>query len=58
MIFTNLESLKNYLKQDAARVTLNPVRFINVDSMLLLFKYKLFYMIKIINLFNPNQYIF
>ena len=33
MIFTNLESLKNYLKQDAARVTLNPVRFINVDSM-------------------------
>ncbi len=33
MIFNDLESLKSYLKQDAARVTLNPIRFINVDSM-------------------------
>lgn len=31
--FRDLESLKNHLKQDSNRVSLNPVRFINVDSM-------------------------
>ena len=31
--FKDLESLKHYLKQDSERVSLNPVRFINVDSM-------------------------
>ena len=33
MIFRDLESLKQHLKQDANRVSLNPVRFISVDSM-------------------------
>lgn len=33
MTFRDLESLKQYLKQDANRVSLNPVRFISVDSM-------------------------
>ena len=42
MIFKDLESLKNYLKQDAARVTLNPIRFINVDSMSMWIKVKTF----------------
>ena len=31
--FKNLESLKQFLRQDAKQVSLNPVRFINVDSM-------------------------
>ncbi len=31
--FKNLESLKQFLLQDAKQVSLNPVRFINVDSM-------------------------
>ena len=31
--FKDLESLQLFLKQDAKRVSLNPVRFINVDSM-------------------------
>ena len=31
--FKDLESLQHFLKQDAERVSLNPVRFINVDSM-------------------------
>ena len=31
--FKDLESLKRFLKQDARQVSLNPVRFINVDSM-------------------------
>ncbi len=33
MTFRDLESLKQHLKQDANRVSLNPVRFISVDSM-------------------------
>lgn len=33
MTFTNLESLKHYLKKDADCFSLNPVRFINVDSL-------------------------
>lgn len=33
MTFRNLESLKQYLKRDANCVSLNPVRFINVDSL-------------------------
>lgn len=33
MTFTDLESLKQYLKQDSIRASLNPVRFISVDSM-------------------------
>lgn len=33
MIFRDLESLKQHLTQDANRVSLNPVRFISVDSM-------------------------
>lgn len=31
--FRDLESLKNFLKQDSKTVSLNPVRFINVDSL-------------------------
>ena len=31
--FKDLESLEQFLKQDAKRVSLNPVRFINVDSL-------------------------
>lgn len=33
MIFRELDGLKQYLKQDSVRVSLNPVRFINVDSL-------------------------
>lgn len=33
MIFRDSQSLKQHLKKDAAEVALNPVRFINVDSM-------------------------
>lgn len=33
MTFRDLESLKQHLKQDSNRASLNPVRFINVDSM-------------------------
>lgn len=31
--FKDLESLKQYLRKDSQRVSLNPVRFINVDSL-------------------------
>ena len=33
VVFDNLDGLKVYLKQDHETVSLNPVRFINVDSM-------------------------
>lgn len=33
MTFRDLDSLKQYLKQDSVRVSLNPVRFISVDSL-------------------------
>lgn len=33
IIVKDLDSLKSYLEQDSRRVSLNPVRFINVDSM-------------------------
>lgn len=33
MVFKDLNALKAYLKQDSSRFSLNPVRFINVDSM-------------------------
>ena len=40
--FKNLESLQEFLKQDAERVSLNPVRFINVDSMVMWIEVKKF----------------
>ena len=33
MVFSEIDGLKKYLKRDAAQFSLNPVRFINVDSM-------------------------
>lgn len=33
MTFNDLEKLKKYLREDRERATLNPVRFINVDSL-------------------------
>ena len=33
VVFNNLDELKEYLKQDHEKVSINPVRFINVDSM-------------------------
>lgn len=33
MVFSEIDELKKYLKRDAAQFSLNPVRFINVDSM-------------------------
>lgn len=40
--FKDLESLQLFLKQDAKRVSLNPVRFINVDSMAMWIEVKKF----------------
>ena len=33
VVFNNLDGLKEYLKRDHEKVSINPVRFINVDSM-------------------------
>ena len=33
IVFDNLDGLREHLKQDHERVSINPVRFINVDSM-------------------------
>ena len=40
--FKDLESLQQFLRQDAKRVSLNPVRFINVDSMAMWIEVKKF----------------
>lgn len=40
--FNDLESLQQYLTQDAKQVSLNPVRFINVDSMAMWIEVKKF----------------
>lgn len=40
--FKDLESLQRFLKQDANRASLNPVRFINVDSMAMWIEVKKF----------------
>ena len=40
--FKNLESLRQFLRQDAKQVSLNPVRFINVDSMVMWIEAKKF----------------
>lgn len=33
MVFKDVEQLKKYLKEDRDRADLNPIRFINVDSL-------------------------
>ena len=33
MVFKDLESLKEYLIEDQKKATINPVRFINVETM-------------------------